>query len=102
MKCVYICSPYSGDTERNIKYAKELTAQAIMDGYCPITPHLYIPLCLNDNEPRERKQGLEIALRLLEQCDLLIVGTRFKISKGMEVEIETAERLGIEVRYDID
>jgi len=58
MKTAYICSPYSGDIKRNKEYARELTLKAIKDGYAPITPHLYITECLDDNDPKQRELGL--------------------------------------------
>ena len=68
MKTAYICSPYSGDIKRNKAYARELTLKAIKDGYVPITPHLYITECLNDNEPLERELGLRTAIQLLKNA----------------------------------
>ena len=96
MKTAYICSPYSGDTKRNKQYARELTARAIQDGYAPITPHLYITECLDDNEPEQRELGLNTGLALLSVCDIIIVGIKYGISKGMETEIFKARRLGLE------
>jgi hypothetical protein len=96
MKTAYICSPYSGDTKRNKQYARELTARAIQDGYAPITPHLYITECLDDNEPSQRELGLNAGLALLSVCDIIIVGTKYGISDGMETEIFRARRLGLE------
>lgn len=93
MKTAYICSPYSGDTKRNKQYARELTAHAIQLGYAPITPHLYITECLDDNEPEQRELGLNTAIALLSVCDIIIVGIKYGISDGMEREIVKA-RLG--------
>lgn len=100
MKLAYICSPYRGDIERNIEYAKELTLLAIKQGYAPITPHLYLTHVLDDNNEEQRKAGMEIALELLKKCDVLIMGTRHGISGGMEKEVAMAKGLGIEImRY---
>ena len=93
MKTAYICSPYSGDIKRNKQYARELTAHAIQLGYAPITPHLYITECLDDNDPKQRELGLSTGIALLSVCDIIIVGKRFGISDGMEREIFKA-RLG--------
>lgn len=90
---VYICSPYRGEVNRNKKYARELTARAIDKGYVPITPHLYITECLDDDCPKQRAQGLTAGLRLLKACSVVIVGKRYGISDGMEREIYKA-RLG--------
>ena len=58
-KLCYICSPYRGDTERNAKYAAALTRAAIVKGYTPITPHLYITQALDDRNLEERALGME-------------------------------------------
>ena len=96
MKTAYICSPYSGDTKRNKQYARELTAHAIQLGYAPITPHLYITECLDDNDPKQRELGLNTGIALLSVCDIIIVGKRYGISDGMEREIFKARRAGLE------
>lgn len=101
MKRVYICSPYrakdSTELNRNIKYAQELTRQALHAGLAPITPHLYITQCLDDNKPDERQEGMAAGLELLKGCDFILVGVKHGISEGMSEEIHTADSLGIEV-----
>lgn len=96
MKTAYICSPYSGDVKRNKQYARELTAHAIQLGYAPITPHLYITECLDDNDPEQRELGLNTGITLLSVCDIIIVGTKYGISDGMEREMSKARRAGLE------
>ena len=99
----YVCSPYRGKTPEQVQvhfnYAVNLTREMLLYGHCPITPHLYITACLNDNEPDERKIGLEAALELLEKCDAVIVGQRYGISEGMAAEIEKAKQLNKPVFY---
>lgn len=98
VKIAYICSPYAGDTERNIAYARELTLDAILEDLTPITPHLYIPQVLPETDEGARRMGLGHAMKLLTKCDLLIVGKRYGISSGMKAEITTAKALGIDIR----
>ena len=95
---VYICSPYRGETERNITYARDLVRYVLQYGV-PICPHLYLPQVLDDSNPAEREQALHIGLELLSCCDMLLVGTRYGISEGMQAEIDRAEALGMSVRY---
>ena len=99
----YVCSPYRGKTPEQVQvhfnYAVDLTREMLLYGHCPITPHLYITACLNDDDPDERKIGLEAALELLKKCDAVIVGQRYGISEGMAAEIETAKQLNIPVFY---
>lgn len=93
-KLCYICSPYRGDTERNAKYAAALTRTAVMKGYTPITPHLYITQALDDRNLEERALGMEAGLHLLEPCEAIMIGGYYGISEGMRYEIERAHRLG--------
>ncbi|MCM1220866.1 MAG: hypothetical protein NC548_40910 [Lachnospiraceae bacterium] len=101
MRTVYICSPYkakeSAELDRHIEYAQQLTRQAIEAGLAPITPHLYMTQCLNEDKPKERAAGMAAGLALLKICDFVIAGVRYGISEGMSREIQTADRLGIEV-----
>ena len=99
LKTAYICSPYRGDVERNVAYAKALAARAIKLGYAPIVPHLYLPQILDDNNDAGRALGLDLALQLLRKSDILIVGTLYGISTGMEGEMREAVRLCIPTTY---
>lgn len=92
---VYICSPYRGDVERNVKYARELTRSAALLGYIPITPHLYLTEALIDEIPEERKIGMELAKKILKKCSMVIVGKRYGISEGMESELRFARVMDI-------
>lgn len=96
---VYICSPYRGDTERNIKYAQQVVLYAIANGWAPICPHLYLPQIFDDNKPEERKAALDVGLDLLSCCSVLLVGELYGISEGMRAEIDRALSLGMLVRY---
>lgn len=93
-KLCYICSPYRGDIERNVAYAKELTRIALDNGYAPITPHLYITQVLDEGDPEQRKKGMDAGMELLKQCRYIIIGSRYGLSEGMVEEIKTA----IEIR----
>ena len=101
MRKVYICSPYrakdGAELDRNIDYAQALTKQAIEAGLAPITPHLYMTQCLNEDKPEERAAGMAAGLALLKSCDFVIAGVKYGISEGMSAEIAAADAAGIEV-----
>lgn len=101
MRKVYICSPYrakdGAELDRNIDYAQAITKQAIEAGLAPITPHLYMTQCLNEDKPEERAAGMAAGLELLKSCDFVIAGVRYGISEGMSAEIAAADATGIEV-----
>lgn len=100
-KLCYVCSPYRGNTARNVAYAQELTRRAVLKGYAPITPHLYITQALDDNDPAERALGMEAGLHLLEPCKYIMIGGRYGLSEGMRHEIERAHRLGKTFLYEL-
>ena len=96
-KLVYIASPYAGDVEANVSFAKEACRYAIRQGAVPVAVHLLYPQLLDDRIPEEREAGLRMGLRVLEACDeFWLCGEH--ISAGMQKELEAAERLGIPVR----
>ena len=98
MRLVYICSPYAGDVESNVRFAKAACRYAIKQGCAPVAVHLLYPQILNDAVPSERKAGIRMGLRVLVSCEELWVcgGT---VSHGMSCEIAKAGQLGINVRY---
>jgi hypothetical protein len=95
---VYICSPYAGDTESNIKAAQKYSRFAVNKGYIPIAPHLLFPQFLNDTDPTERKLGLFFGNALMSKCsEVWVFGER--ISAGMESEIKRARWKNYRLRY---
>ena len=103
-KLVYIASPYSGDVERNVAFAKAACRYAMNQGVTPIASHLLYPQMLDDNIPVERELGLLFGLALLRMCDRIlkvceevwVCGS--ELSSGMEQEIRAARQLQIPLR----
>lgn len=97
MKLIYVASPYSGDIEKNTEFAKQACRHVMKKGHAFFAPHLLYPQLLNDAEPTERQAGLDMGLAMLPRCDeLWCYGDR--ISSGMQLEIEEAQRIGIPIR----
>lgn len=95
---VYLCSPYAGDTESNIKAAQKYSRFAVSKGYIPIAPHLLFPQFMNDADPAERKLGLFFGNALMSKCsEVWVFGER--ISAGMEAEIKRAQWKNYRLRY---
>ena len=95
---VYICSPYAGEMESNIKAAQKYSRFAVGKGYIPIAPHLLFPQFLNDADPAERKLGLFFGNALMSKCsEVWVFGER--ISAGMEAEIKRARWKNYRLRY---
>ena len=79
---VYICSPYSGDTERNVENAKRYSRFAVDRHYLPITPHIYFTQFMDDNIPDERDTAIFMNWVLMSKCvELWVFGDT--VSSGM-------------------
>lgn len=95
---VYICSPYSGDTETNTERARRYCRFAVTEGCIPLAPHLFFPQFMDDGDRQERDLALFMDLVLLSKCaELWVFGTQF--SPGMNREIAKAKRKGMTIRY---
>ena len=100
---IYVCSPLSAPSrcEMLTNAAKANTYMAWAEtefGDKAVAPHAYLPYILDDRIPEQRALALEFGHKLLAMCSLVVVfGPR--ISKGMEAEINAAEKLGIPVVY---
>lgn len=98
---VYICSPLSAPTEKEIRVNME-RARSYMKlvsevfGCRALAPHAYLPELLDDRILWERELGLFVGMRILEKCQALIVCST-TISRGMRMEIEAARRLDMPV-----
>lgn len=102
MKFVFICSPFRGDIEENMKKAKFYARIAVRTGYVPIAPHLYFPQFLDENTPTERMEGIELGMELMACCDeIWLFG--FNVTEGMKFELDNARDLRLPLRlYDLD
>lgn len=95
---VYICSPYAGDTERNVRRAQGYCRFAVSRNCIPIAPHLLFPQFMEEDDPEQRRLGIFFGLVLQKKCKEVWVFGRH-ISKGMAVEIEKAKERGLPIRY---
>lgn len=95
----YVCSPLSADRDedfvQNMRTARAYMYYALKKmNLNARAPHAYLPMLVCDWIPAERALGIQFGLRLLENCELMLIcGNR--ISNGMRGEIEHAVRLGI-------
>ena len=95
---VYVCSPFSGDVEKNVANARRYSRFAVERGYIPIAPHLLFPQFLNDKNPLERELGLHFGNALMSHCsEVWVFGET--ISAGMDAEIRRAKRKNYKLRY---
>ena len=95
---VYICSPYAGDIEKNVKAARVYSRFAVDRGFIPIAPHLLFPQFMDDTNPQERELGLFFGNALMSKCsEVWVFGS--VISPGMQTEIKRARWKNYRLRY---
>jgi hypothetical protein len=95
---VYICSPYAGDIEKNVKAARDYCRFAVDKGFIPVAPHLLFPQFMDDTNPQERQLGLFFGNALMSKCsEVWVFGS--VISHGMQVEIKRARWKNYRLRY---
>lgn len=92
LKRVIIESPYAGDIDRNVAYARACMRDSILLGEAPIASHLLYTQegILNDDDPAERALGIELGLAWGRLAQLTAVYTDLGISRGMEFGIQRA------------
>ena len=98
---VVVESPYAGDVEKNIRYARACMRDALIRGEYPFAMHLLYTQdgILDDDIPEERELGIEAGLAWCRYASKTIVYTDLGISPGMELGIQRAEEEGREIEY---
>lgn len=101
MRLVILESPYAGNVEQNVEYARRCVRDSLMRGEAPIASHLLYtqPGILDDDVPAERAQGIDAGLAWRRVADASVVYVDFGISRGMQYGIEAAQKAGRPVEY---
>ena len=101
MRLVIIESPYAGDIERNVEYARACVRDSLMRGEAPIASHLLYtqPGILDDGIPSERQMGIDAGLAWKAVAEASVVYGDLGVSKGMEYGIEAARKAGLAIEY---
>lgn len=92
MKLVVIESPYAGDVEGNVAYAKRCVVDCLTRGESPYASHLFFtqPGLLDDRLPIERMAGINAGFAWGARADLVVVYVDRGMSRGMEQGIARA------------
>ena len=92
MKLAVIISPYSGDVEDNVAYARACVFDAITQGHLPFASHLFYTQVLDDNNPEHRKMGMSLGHEMIRRADLALVYLDRGKSDGMKEDIAFAHK----------
>ncbi len=101
MKLVIVESPYAGDVEKNVRYARAALRDCLLRGEAPLASHLLYtqPGVLNDDIPAERTQGINAGLEWGDLADATVVYTDLGTSRGMTYGIERAQHVNRPIEY---
>lgn len=101
MRLVIIESPYAGDVEANVAYARRCVRDSLLRGEAPIASHLLYtqPGILDDDVPAERQHGIDAGLAWRAVAQASVVYADRGISRGMEYGIAAARSAGLTVEF---
>lgn len=101
MKLVVIESPFAGDTERHITYARRAMRDSCMRGEAPLASHLLYTQegVLNDNLRAERAHGIEAGLAWAKHAQAAVVYQDYGTTPGMAQAIERHRAEGRELIF---
>lgn len=96
MRLVVLESPFAGNIEANVEYAKCCMRDCLTRGEAPIASHLLWtqPGLLRDENPHERRQGIEAGLAWHAVADMIVFYTDLGWSGGMNAALGHAHRIG--------
>lgn len=98
---VIVESPYAGDIETNVAYARAALRDCLSRGEAPIASHLLYtqPGVLNDDVPEERVWGIQAGFAWSVAAEATVVYDDLGTSRGMTYGIERAQREGRPIEY---
>lgn len=100
-RLVLVESPYAGEIETNVAYARACVRHALLVGDAPIASHLLYtqPGILRDEVPEERGMGIAAGLAWLSAAHASVIYVDRGISNGMYAGIKEATERGVLVEY---
>ncbi|MFN2159497.1 MAG: hypothetical protein ACK2U3_08080 [Anaerolineales bacterium] len=98
---VLLETPYAGNIEENIKFARACMRDSLNRGEAPFAMHLLYTQegILDDDIPEQRDLGIAAGLTWGRYADKTVVYTNLGITEGMEIGIKRAREEGREVEY---
>ena len=98
---VVLESPYAGDIEKNLTYARKCMHDSLSRGEAPIASHLLYTQegILDDNIPEERQWGIDAGLAWKSVAEKHVFYTDLGISKGMEYAMNFAMEKNIPIEF---
>jgi hypothetical protein len=99
MLLVIVESPYAGEVEKNLAYARACVRDCILRGEAPIASHLLLTQqgILDDTIPEERAMGICAGIEWYRAAGLSAVYVDRGISNGMRMGMAAAMRARVPI-----
>lgn len=85
-------SPYFGDIEKNVEYARKCLKDSLDRDECPFASHLLYTQVLDDRDKKQRWQGMSQAFEWYQHADQMVLYIDLGISKGMLLGVKQATK----------
>ncbi len=101
MRLVILESPYAGNVELNVSYAKDCVKDCLARGESPLASHLLFTQkgILEDSNPEERRVGVKAGHAWMQECDAVVVYMDRGVSNGMLEGVHEARMLNKPVEF---
>lgn len=101
MRLVIVESPYAGDVEKHVRYARAAMADCLKRGEAPYASHLLYTQdgVLDDRIHEDRALGIEAGLAWGRKAEATVVYTDCGLSNGMKMGIARAHAEGRPIEY---
>lgn len=101
MRRVILESPYAGDIDGNLAYARACVRDSLARGEAPIASHLLYtqPGILDDAVPAERQWGIDAGLAWGAVAEASVVYVDRGVTAGMQHGVDAARQAGISVEF---
>lgn len=98
MRLIVLESPFAGDVERNLRYARACLRDSLSRNESPIASHLLYtqPGVLNDQDEHERAHGIAAGFAWRMMADASVFYRDLGMSRGMLFGLAHAEELRVE------
>lgn len=101
MRLVIVESPYAGNIDENVSYAKQAVLDCLKREEAPIASHLLFTQSglLDDNDVKQRNSGIQAGHAWIHAADAVVCYIDNGISSGMRQAITVAQLYGIPIEY---
>jgi len=100
-KRIIIESPYAGEVERNIEYARKCMIDSLKRNESPFLSHLLYTQVLDDEIPEERSIGISAGYEWWSATDKIVFYLDYGITPGMLKALNRAIEQKKEIEYRV-